>query len=238
VELSSRGYSAVKPRVRSFLGLTSGLLLLVKEPFHVRAWKFSRFNRSTLFDSFTMKGILQAVVENTVTGSRFTLTGTHTVAVDTIDGVPKDKDQVQMIMAQADQILEAVGSDSAAGGMPALLLGDFNVGPRYVESVYARFADSGTFKEAGAQFPGESFTTWDPENPLVKYGKYPEEPAAKIDHIFLRDGRAGKWSVAGARVVARSQAGSLLITPSSGFSPVPIPLSDHYAFLTELVLTP
>jgi hypothetical protein len=236
-ELAPLGYSAVRPSVHSIVGLNSGLLLLVKAPLSVKEWSFARFKRTTFVDSFTMKGVLQATIQDVATGLSFVLVGTHTVAVDTTNGVPKDKKQVDAVMSQADQILEALRSRSASGAVPALLLGDFNVGPRYVDSVYQKIASFGSLREASVKVvPDSSLVTWDPENPLVKYGNYPEEPAAKIDHIFVQDGNAGKWSVTAVKVLMKDPAGSLSIAPKKGSAPVPVPLSDHYAFLAALDL--
>jgi endonuclease/exonuclease/phosphatase family metal-dependent hydrolase len=234
--LSPLGYAAVKPSVHSIIGLNSGLLLLVKAPLKITEWKFSRFKRTTFMDSFAMKGVLQAVVEDAETGSCFVVVGTHTVAVDTVNGAPKDSRQVAAIMAQADQILEALHSRSASSAVPALLLGDFNVGPGYVDSAYRKIARSDSLREAGAElFPDSPLVTWDPQNPLVKYGNYPEEPPAKIDHIFLQNGVTGKWTVQEARVVMKDPADGVRIAPKGG-APAPAPLSDHYAFLAVLDL--
>ena len=120
--LAPLGYSAVKPNVRSIIGLTSGLLLLVKEPLRVAEWKFTPFSRTTFIDSFARKGVLEAVLEDPSAGARFAVVGTHTVAVDTNNGQPKDKGQLDAIFAQADQIRAAVIARSSHAGMPVLLL--------------------------------------------------------------------------------------------------------------------
>ena len=194
-ELASLGYAAVRPNVHSILGLNSGLLLLVKPPLRVVDWKFTPFSRTTFMDSFARKGVLAAPLENSETGSRFVLLGTHTVAVDRVNGTPKDEGQVDAIMAQADQILGVLRTRSGNGKIPALLLGNFNAGPGYVAGAYGKIAGYGSIRESGAVLsPSAPLITWDPNNPLVKYGKYPEEPAAKIDHVFLQDGDVGKWT--------------------------------------------
>jgi hypothetical protein len=234
--LSPLGYSAVRPSPHSIIGLTSGLVLFVKAPLRITGWTFTRFRRTTFMDSFAMKGVLQAAVEDAGSGARFVVIGTHTVAVDTVNGVPKDASQVTAITAQADQILDAVRSRSESAAIPALLMGDFNVGPGYVDSVYARIAHSGSLREAGAELsPDNPQITWDPGNPLVKYGNYPEEPAAKIDHVFMQDGSTGRWTVSAASVLMKEPTDAVQVAPKGGAS-VPAPLSDHYAFLATLDL--
>ncbi|HEY9595335.1 MAG TPA: hypothetical protein VHE79_12720, partial [Spirochaetia bacterium] len=103
-ELSPLGYTVVHPDVHTIIGLSSGLLLCVAQPLKVVGWKFTPFQRTTFTDGFARKGILEATIEDTSDGARFALVGTHTVAVDTNAGVPKDKGQVDAIMAQAEQI--------------------------------------------------------------------------------------------------------------------------------------
>ena len=236
-ELASLGYAAIRPNVHSILGLNSGLLLLVKPPLTVVDWKFTPFSRTTFMDSFARKGVLEATLENSETGSRFVLMGTHTVAVDTVNGTPTDKGQVDAIMAQADQILGAFRTRSGNGKIPALLLGDFNAGPGYIAGAYEKIAGYGSMRESGAVLsPSAPIITWDPNNPLVKYGNYPEEPAAKIDHVFLQDGDVGKWSVLSARPMFIDPVQGLSIVPSGSTTAVPSTLSDHYGFFTQVEL--
>ncbi len=242
-ELALLGYAAIQPKLHSILGLNTGLLLLVKPPLRVRDWKFMPFARTTFADSFARKGVLEAGIEDAETGARFALVGTHTVAVDTVDGQPKDKGQVAAIESQADQVLAAVRARSAAGGFPVLLLGDFNVGPGYVDAVYQRFATAPGLREAGAVYAeagaegsaGSPLISWDPDNPLVKFGGYPNEPAAKIDHVFLDDSREQSWKVLGARLVLTEPVDDLTVSGAKGPA-VPAPLSDHYGFLVDLDL--
>jgi len=236
-ELAPQGYAGVKPDTRSVIGLTSGLLLLTKSPLRVEDWKFTPFGRTTFIDSFARKGVLEATIMNTETGARFALLGTHTEALETSNGVPKVRGQLSVFLAQADQILAALRSRSGSGSMPALLLGDMNAGPGCADAAYRKIVDAGSLVEAGAVlFPFTPLVTWDPGNPLVKRGSYPEEPAAKIDHVFLRDGACARWRVLGARTVMTSPMEGLELAPSKGVAGVPVPLSDHYGFLCELEL--
>jgi endonuclease/exonuclease/phosphatase family metal-dependent hydrolase len=237
--LAPLGYSAVKPNVRSILGLTSGLLLLVKEPLRIAEWKFTPFSRTTFIDSFARKGVLEAVLEDPFTGARFAVVGTHTVAVDTNSGQPKDRGQLDAILAQADQIRAAVLARSSRASLPVLLLGDFNVGPGYVDAVYRRISSlEGLRESAEAPASATPLVTWDPGNPLVKYGSYPNEPPAKIDHVFLLDGGVSRWTSTAVRVLMNEAQPGLAFTPKGSTMQVPIPLSDHYAFLAEVDLTP
>jgi endonuclease/exonuclease/phosphatase family metal-dependent hydrolase len=226
-EMAPLGYAAVQPKLYSILGLNSGLLLLVKQPLAVVEWKFTPYARTTFVDGLARKGVLEAVIEDSRTGVRFAFIGTHTVAVETNNGQPKDKTQMNVIMAQIAQLVAALEARSAGGSLPVLALGDFNVGPGFADAAYREVASVKGMREAGeALFPGAPLVTWDPGNPLVKFGGYPEEPAAKIDHIFFRDGASLAWTPARARVV--------LTDPVEGLGASP--LSDHYGFMAELEL--
>ena len=237
--LAPLGYAAVRPNVHGIVGLNSGLLLLVRPPLKVVDWKFTTFGRTTFIDSFARKGVLEATIEDSATGVRFVLLGTHTVAVDTNNGDPTDKGQVNAIKSQAAQILAALAVRSRKGSVPALVMGDFNIGPGYVDAVYRSIADSGGIHETGAALsPGAPLVTWDPGNPLVKYGKYPNEPAAKIDHVFFQDGAVLKWNPLDAQVVETDPVNGLTLVPAKGEAPVPTPLSDHYGFLARIELIP
>jgi len=237
-EVAPLGYSAIQPRIHSMLGLNSGLLLLVRAPLHVVDWKFTPFARTTFTDSFARKGVLEATVEEREAGLRLALVGTHTLAVDTDHGLPRDRGQVAAIEAQVAQILTVLRERSLGGAMPAILLGDFNVGPGYADSVYRRIAEADGLTEAGASPSPESpLITWDPSNPLVKFGKYPNEPPAKIDHVFLSGGDTHAWKVETAQRVFTDPLAGLAIENPGAMS-VPAPLSDHYGFLVEATLVP
>ncbi len=233
--LAPLGYSAAVPRVHSIIGLSSGLLLLVRAPLAVESWSFTPFSRTTFMDSFARKGVLQATIRDGTTGARFALVGTHTVAVDTVAGKPKDAGQVAAITAQAAQVRAALEARSEKAALPAVLLGDFNVGPGYVDEVYRAFADG--LVDAGLS-DGGPWITWDPENPLVQYGEYPNEPAAQIDHVFLRAGAAGSWTVRSVRAVFRDPVDDVRLVPKGGAGPIPAPLSDHYGLLAVVELVP
>jgi endonuclease/exonuclease/phosphatase family metal-dependent hydrolase len=234
--LAPLGYSAVMPNVHSIIGLSTGLLLLVHAPLSVVDWSFTPFTKTTFIDSFARKGVLQATVKDVGTGAQFALVGTHTVAVDTNDGVPKDKAQEAAVLAQIAMVRAALASRSQGGAMPALVMGDFNVGPGYVDDAYKAILGDGSLVEAGAVSGAGPLTTWDPENPLVKYGGYPSEPAAQIDHIFLQGGGGSTWTVQGVQVVMKDMVPGLQLAPKNQKASVATPLSDHYAFLAEISL--
>jgi endonuclease/exonuclease/phosphatase family metal-dependent hydrolase len=237
-EAAPLGYAAVQPKIHSIVGLNSGLLLLVRTPLRVTDWKFTPFSKTTFSDSFARKGVLEATLQDAETGLQFVLVGTHTVALDTVRGQPRDQAQEDAIKAQMEQILQTLRRRSEKGRIPALLLGDFNVGPGYADAIYRIIAEAEGLREAGASLPsGSPFITWDPANPLVKFGKYPDEPAAKIDHLFLVNGESGTWEPVHARRVFTSPLNGLSITSPGGAS-VPAPLSDHYGFFTELIFHP
>jgi hypothetical protein len=238
-ELAPLGYAATRPSLHGILGLGSGLLLFVKAPLRIAEWTFTPFARSTFFDSFVRKGVLEATVEDAATGARFALVGTHTVAVDTNNGAPTDRSQIEAITSQADQVTAAVTARSVHSELPALLLGDFNVGPGYADVAYRRLLSLDGLRESGeAIYPGAPLVTWDPSNPLVKFGGYPNEPAAKIDHVFLRDGASSRWTPTAARADMSDPVPGLTFIPKGASSPVATPLSDHYAFVAEVDLAP
>jgi hypothetical protein len=237
-ELAPLGYSFVHPRNYSILGLSTGLLLAVRQPLRVLEWKFMPFTKNTFMDSFARKGVLEVIVESPDgRGRRFALVGTHTVALDTTDGKAKDGGQVDVFLAQAGQILAAVSESSKGGTLPVLLLGDFNVGPGYADAEYQKIAGAPGLKEVWAVFsPAVPLVTWDPANPLVRYGGYPEEPAADIDHIFLLDGPSLSWTVREAQRVFDTAVEGIVLIPPGGAGPITTPLSDHYGFLARLDL--
>ncbi len=234
--LSPLGYSFANPSPRGILGLGSGLLLAVKTPLKIVEWTFAPFKKNPFMEKFARKGVLSADVEDQDTGMSFRLVGTHTIAVDTVDGQPKDKSQVDVHTSQAGEILAAVAAASEGGAVPVLLLGDFNVGPGYADTLYRAIADAEGLREAGEFLTVTSIITWDPENPLVKYGRYPNEPASKIDHIFLKDGLQFHWTPVEVRRVMDSPVDALTVTPAKGAEPVPAPLSDHYGFMADVIL--
>jgi len=233
--LAPLGYEVARPKGCTLIGTEGGLLVAVRRPLGIASWSFARYRKSTFVDSLARKGVLQAVIENSAEGVRFALLATHTVALDTDRGTPVDVKQVDAIAAQLESLLAQLDRASEAGRLPALLVGDFNVGPGYAGASYRLVADAPGIREAGAVAdPAEAWVTWDPANPLVRYGDYPNEPAAKVDHVFLRDGREGRWTVKGADVVFHEAIAGLSLVPSRGAQPVPTPLSDHYGFLAEL----
>lgn len=235
--LSPLGYSAARPPVKSLLCLSSGLLLLVRSPLAIEEWSFRRFRKNTLIESVSRKGVLEAVVRD-AQGRRIAVVGTHTVALDTRDGEPVDPKQLAAFLAQSAQIAEALERRSEHGAVPAVLLGDFNVGPGYAEKAYRTIADiTGLVEAGGAAAPGDSLVSWDPENPLVKYGRYPDEPPAKIDHVFLRGDTGRGWKVLSARLVMRDPVEGLVLPVRGSAQGVASPLSDHWGFLVEAELT-
>jgi len=236
--LAPLGYAIARPTGCTLVGTESGLLVAVKRPLAIASWSFTRFGKSTFIDSLARKGILSLTVENSAAGgARFLLLATHTVALDTDDGTPVDAKQVAAVAGQLEMLLSLLEASSESGRPPALLVGDFNVGPGYADASYRLIADAPGVREAGAvAAPGQALVTWDPRNPLVRYGDYPNEPAAKIDHVFLKDGTQGRWTVKDVGVVFTQAVAGLSLAPSRGARPVPTPLSDHYGFFTELDL--
>ena len=237
-ELSPLGYASVRPKGRSAFCLGSGLLLLVRSPLRVVDWSFTPFAKNTFSDSFARMGVLGALLEDpSAPGVRFALVGTHTVALDTVEGQPKRKAQLAAFFAQAGQILSVLHSRAPGGKLPVVLLGDFNVGPGYADVAYRRIAGAEGVVEAGESLsPSAPLVTWDPRNPLVQYGRYPSEPPVKIDHVFLRNGESSRWKVLGVRRVFDATADGAAVRPPKTTGSIDAPLSDHYGFLAEVEL--
>ncbi|MCX7040290.1 MAG: endonuclease/exonuclease/phosphatase family protein [Spirochaetes bacterium] len=238
-ELSPLGYASVRPRGRGPGCLGSGLLLLVRSPLEVVDWSYTPFAKNTFSNSFARKGVLGALLEDpSEPGARFALVGTHTVALDTVKGQPKHKTQLAAFHAQAAQVLSVLDARSSQGSVPVILLGDFNVGPGYADAAYRRIAGEEGVIEAGESVGFSApRVTWDPLNPLVRYGRYPDEPPAKIDHVFLRDGGFSRWKVLGVRRVFEVPVVGITMRPSKRADAIEVPLSDHYGFLAEVELT-
>lgn len=238
--LAPLGYSVTRPKGCGAFHIGSGLLLLVRSPLRVVSWSFQSFDERPGLEVLARKGIVSAVIEDTAAGGgKFALVGTHATALDTVDGVPKDKGQVDAFLGQARTALAALDEVTGNGSIPAVLLGDFNVGPGYADEAYRVIADAPGIVEAGAEaFAGSPPATWDRQNPLVRLGRYPNEPSAKIDHVFLRGGASLGWRVLAARRVFDTPvAGFTLRDKAAGLS-VASPLSDHYGFLAEVELAP
>ncbi len=238
--LAPLGYAATRPKGCGAVHIGSGLLLLVRSPLRVASWRFESFEERPGLELVARKGILRAVIEDTAGGgARFALVGTHTTALDTVDGVPRDEGQVDAYLGQARAALAALDEASAHGSIPAVLLGDFNVGPGYADEAYRVIADAPGVVEAGAGISPESpSVTWDRQNPLVRLGRYPNEPSAKIDHVFLRGGTALGWRVLAARRVFDTPVDGFDLKDKAAGTSVASPLSDHYGFLAEVELAP
>jgi len=237
-ELAPLGYACIRSKGCGLFHIGSGLLLLVRPPLHVVEWSFTPFTKRRGLEIVTRKGILAAVLGDAAAGgSRFVLVGTHTAALATVEGRPKEKSQLDAFLDQVRQVLAVLDSVSSAGQMPAVLLGDFNVGPGYAEEGYRAIAEAPGIIEAGEHLhPDLPFATWDPLNPLVRLGWYPDEPSAKIDHIFLRGGGSRSWQVNGARRVFDATAAGISVRDPGAGMAVAAPLSDHYGFLAEVEL--
>jgi len=237
--LALLGYSFVRPAARSIIGLTSGLLLAVKAPLHVSDWRFRRFRRSAGAEVLSSKGVLQATLETPEEGGlRLALVGTHTVALDTDNGIPTVSAQLRAFSAQAEDILRAADERSRHGELPLLILGDLNVGPSYADEAYRLIAAAEGITDVGDELhPGDPLVTWDPANPLVRYGEYPNEPPAAIDHILYRDGTTQGWRALEAGRVFDAPAPGLAVTFAGAAGALPTPLSDHYGLMTRLELT-
>ena len=235
--LAPLGYAFVYPNVHTIVGLTSGMLLAVKAPLRIVDWKFTPFARATFTGGFARKGVLEATIE-TGGGLRFAFLGTHTEPLDTNNGIPKDPAQVAVFASQAAQIRAALEARSGSGAVPVMMLGDFNVGPGYADESYHAVADAPGLRDVAVVLsPPAPPVTWDPQNPLVKYGGFPNEPPATIDHVFIRDGSTLLWKAVSERLVFDGLVDGLTVLPSKGAASVPTPLSDHYGFEADVELS-
>ena len=187
--LAPLGYEVVRPKGCTLIGKEGGLLVAVRQPLRIVSWSFTPFRKSTFIDSLARKGVLaggpresrcrRRPVRRCSQPTRWPSTRTRERRWTKSRSPPS--------ATQALQILSLLEQRSQAGSLPALLVGDFNVGPGYADASYRLIADAPGIREAGAvAAPGEALVTWDPGNPLVHYGDYPNEPAAKIDHVFLQ----------------------------------------------------
>ncbi len=236
-ELSPLGYASVRPAGRGPFCLGSGLLLLVRSPLEIVDWRFTPFAKNTFTNSFARKGVLEASLEDTSrSAARFALVGTHMVALDTNDGLSKNKAQLAAFHAQAAQVLSVLDSRSSQRSVPLILLGDFNAGPGYADAAYRWIAGEEGLIEAGESLGSSaSLATWDPLNPLVRHGHSPNEPPAKVDHIFLAGGATSSWTVLSARRIFDAPVDGVIRMPKRADA-IEVPLSDHYGFLAEVEL--
>ena len=116
------------------------------------------------------------------------------------------------------------------GKSPVLFAGDLNVGPGLGEENFEVIAKDLKLKNAFLELhPFEKqkkdalLVSWDRLNPLVKNGKYPNDPSALIDHVLYRNAKNGSFTPKSCSIEERDNASGLQA-----------PLSDHYAVMCEL----
>jgi endonuclease/exonuclease/phosphatase family metal-dependent hydrolase len=119
---------------------------------------------------------------------------------------------------------------ATSGAQPAILLGDFNTSPMVASVLYAKLVGAGlvdTFVTGRA--PGElrDDVTWDPMNPLNKFGRFQHSPAQRIDHVFLAPPLAQRSRVRSWKRCFEDP----IVELDSGLR---VPLSDHYGVVVEL----
>ena len=125
------------------------------------------------------------------------------------------------------QIVEAI----AAAGTPfegtVVLAGDFNSDPANDPAIERPLRNAG-FSDAAANLPDgvRHRGTWDPDNPLNRARA--AGPARRVDHIFVRPGGEPRTGVTAVRTILDEPVVSV---PGAG----PLPVSDHYGLLAELV---
>jgi endonuclease/exonuclease/phosphatase family metal-dependent hydrolase len=236
--LAPLGYGFVRPAERNWTGIGSGLLLAVRRPLAVTRWAFIPFTRSSFPDSLARKGVLAAVVEGPEPGERFVVLGTHMVAIDTKAGVPAVPAQVEAHAFQAAQVVSEMEAWTLGGRLPALILGDFNVGPGYVQGNYDMIAAAPGVSSVDAALGVEPPVTWDPGNPVVAAGEAPSEPPAAIDHVFLRGGTFRSWKPLAVRRVLDAPVPGIPLPAAGASESAGVPLSDHYGLLAEVELEP
>ena len=191
--LTPLGYTSIRPRGCNPFCLGSGLLVLLREPLRVVDWDFAAFTKRPGLEVVSAKGVFTSVVEDpSAGGARFALVGTHMTALDTIDGEPKDKGQLDAFLSQAAQVVAALDSVSGGGTLPVILLGDFNVGPGYADAGYRAITGAAASpRRASSSFPAPRSSRGTLPIPLSAWGGIPwSQPPRSITSSFAPVRRA------------------------------------------------
>lgn len=240
---STAGYQTRCPKQKPLLlgrhlQYGSGLMLTVPSNVKIHRWDFYPFDTHAGWAaSLARQGILAAKLEGPAK-IPFIVLGVHMQAFDTQGGTRVDPAELAAFQDQARQINATLKQWSLNGKYPVILLGDFNIGPGYVDLEYRRFL-APNFRMKNLMTRSTAIS-WDKNNYLVRHGTYPNEHLL-ADHIFVRDSlhHLGRWTPLGARIVFKETYPiSVTLCYSGGMAPgMPVtihyttPLSDHYGVL-------
>lgn len=247
--LKSKDYTVFRPTDRVPGAYGSGLLLALKKNYRmVYGPLFVGYTQQAGIQKLTRHGMVFALLE-TPNGKRFVLAGTHTQAVSTKDGKSTNPGEYFAIEEQVKQLKKLLDIWTYKQTYPALLVGDFNVGPNFVDSIFEQVMNlPGMVNHSvNASAPWGNAYTWDKQNPLVKFGLFPNDNTALIDHIFTSDGIKEEWSEIKTEVVyydsyqlpateSKSNKKFREKTLSPATNSYVTPLSDHYGLEGEFEL--
>ncbi|MEI8096327.1 MAG: endonuclease/exonuclease/phosphatase family protein [Spirochaetales bacterium] len=178
--LGPLGYEFYRPADRSWTGIGSGLLLAWRSqpgnaPLQLVSSEFAAWKVREGVEAFSQKGVARVQLHDPESGATFGVTDFHLAAQGSAAGEAEQ-------LRQLAQMVESVPSAQVE-----ILAGDANAGPGCSEDRYQQLLSLPGFEEA----LGPGIVTWDPANPLVHEGVFPNEPAAWIDHILTRGLPAG-----------------------------------------------
>ncbi|MDE0202000.1 MAG: endonuclease/exonuclease/phosphatase family protein [Rhodospirillaceae bacterium] len=181
------------------------------------------FARQTLEEGlFGPRGMLACTVDTPDLG-RVRVVNLHATA----GGAYRRKRRLGAPDRRSAQIAQAIEAAGAPFDGTVVLAGDFNCDPA-ADPAMDRLLGAAGFADVAAGLPVDARPqgTWDPANPLNR-SRRAAGPARRVDHIFVRPGGGG---------VRASSVRTLLdepVVPLPGGEP--LPLSDHYGLLAELV---
>ena len=222
--LNRRGFQTRRPPRLGIMG--SGMLIAIRSPLSILSCAFVPFLTSASSDQLARKGMMVANI-GTADGETFTFVGTHLQALHTKNGVPSHRAEIRAHQQQVTQMDRYLKSDMVDQKNPVLTLGDFNVGPGYIEECFEFIHESCGFRMPYQGFQGH---TWDKDNVLVSEGFNAKEPSALIDHCFIGDGEKLFWKEQSAAVVMNDPH------PTLSYRTKAAPLSDHYGLKVDLIL--
>ncbi len=229
--LEKAGYEVIRPAHKSGVGISSGLVTAFKK------------DDLTLSDD----GVHFVPFENAIKSGAEVLSGKGalsielsprkhpTVSLDILNthlqvltvnsetGVSKDRAATKAHQGQSE-LLKKTTAVWKEKGHPFLVVGDFNVGPALGKAEFDFLIKAldmnDVFETLKVAEP-----TWDRENPLIKTGRFPNDPSDRIDHILIHNGKSARLEAKRAQIVLNETMKEL-----------ESPLSDHYGAFAEVEL--
>jgi hypothetical protein len=244
-KLESLGYEVYRPADRFPGAFGNGLLLALRKPFRFASVaRFTGYRRQSGIQNFTRHGIIAAHIV-TAEQNDFWFFGTHTQAITTKNGIPTVSDEVQTLYDQIYQYQSVIDAYTVKDNLPALAMGDYNVGEGSGDKIYSRLATIPYLKSLDSTLTQAQEVTWDAKNPLVVHGLFKDERSALIDHIFTKDGSQKYWfadkvevafkEVQRLRNVGVCNAKKLKDLYDVNTGTYKAPLSDHYGVAASLI---